>query len=70
MNCLELSLLYWDNHRDFKILYNNNHAICIEKEYTIEGYLDLSLYGEKYLLKSFKGLLSLKAKRILKQYLK
>ena len=74
-NCLTRALDQWDDNRDYKILYNGHHVVCVEKDYTIssigrrdETYLLLKFYGIGNLFESFN--LAPKYKRLLTEYLK
>lgn len=70
INCLNLALLNWANRDSMTILYNSNHAVCVEKKDKIKGYLNLSEFGYNNIANSFNGLLNNESKKLLKDYFK
>jgi len=70
-NCLEWNLNFWNKNREYKLFYNSNHVIAIEKENASTlplTYLPLEDFGIGYFINAF----SLKGEyvTVLKDYIK
>ena len=54
LTCLEYALTFWNKNRDFKIYYNSNHVINLEKDVSPpKGYLELNKFDLNHLVNSF-----------------
>ena len=73
INCLSYALNFWAAHREYIIVYNEDHAINIpEGAYVINSKLTfqpLETYGYSFLLRSFGELLTDHDKYLLDTYL-
>jgi len=72
-NCLTRALDQWSENPDYRLWYNGNHVISIEREYHGAGlagnwYISLNSYGFDHLRISFG--LTPKYRRLLNEYLK
>lgn len=51
MNCLQFALLFWDEHPEYGIYYDGDHAINLREP--TGNFIPLENYGYEHILKSF-----------------
>ncbi len=67
INCLQFALRFWNKNPQYKIYYNSDHVINMER-CKQDGYLSLESFGFEHIYQSFRTTLKKKDIKLLKKY--
>ena len=77
MNCLAYALEFWDNHPEYQIFYDGDHAVNLEVKLALPemellpkmiGMRPITEWKYDFIAKSFNGLLTKPQEKLLRKY--